>query len=108
MTFDDKRKKERIEIQETIFHDQSDQPFRWKDIKHVEFQDNDEIAIRYEEGFYSENNSWDGGFIAEIFRMRLETDEEFNDRMTELEKDKEFWKKKRYENYLELKAEFEK
>jgi hypothetical protein len=108
MTYESKRMKEKIKFQETIFHGNSDEPFKWKDIKHIEFQDDDELCIRYEEGFYSENNSWDGGFVAEVFRMQLESDEEFNNRMIELEKDKEFWKKKRYENYLKLKEEFEK
>ena len=69
--------------------------------------DTDIIDIHRDEGYYSENNSWDANSTLEVYRIRDKNPEE-------LEKDKEFWrelsaksKKKRYETYLELKKEFD-
>lgn len=79
----------------------------WKDIKHIEFQDDDLIHIGHDEGHYSENNSWDPYFYVVVERFREETDEEYHQRVEENEKFKEEMKKKRYETYLKLKEEFE-
>ena len=107
LSYEESRKREKVEVIETIFHEVKEQPFKWKDIKHLNLQDEDVLNIRYEEGFYSENNSWDGGFVAEVERPRLETDEEFNERMEKLEKDRAEMKERRRQNYLKLKEEFE-
>jgi hypothetical protein len=65
------------------------------------------IHIREDEGYYSENNSWDPFTELTIYQIRP---------MTEAEKaeEKEFFrqkgeesKKERYEQYLQLKKEFE-
>lgn len=39
-------------------------------------EDNDEILAYYDEPFESENNSYDGGAVLEIFRKRPYTEEE--------------------------------
>ncbi len=79
----------------------------WKDIKHIEFQDNDLIHIGYDEGHVSENNSWDSHHYVIVERFREETDEEMTKRVEEENWWKEHYKKQRYENYLKLKKEFE-
>lgn len=73
---------------------------RWKDLKHSEYQDDDLIHIGYDDNY-------DGGWFVSIERERLETDEEYNERMERHERFLEDSKKRRYENYLKLKEEFE-
>jgi hypothetical protein len=76
---------------------------RWKDLKHSEYQDDDLIYVGYEEDGYGNVGEW----IISIERERLETDEEYNERMERHERFLEDSKKRRYENYLKLKEEFE-
>jgi hypothetical protein len=45
--------------------------------------------------------------MAEVIRMVEETDEQFERRIKDIERDKEWAKKRRYESYLKLKEEFE-
>lgn len=73
-----------------------------KDIK-----DNDEIDILSEEGFYSENNSYDTYTKLIIIRERDETDEEYEIRISKENNYKKIKEKQRYETYLKLKKEFE-
>jgi hypothetical protein len=73
---------------------------RWKDLKHSEYQDDDLIHIGYDDNY-------DGGWFVSIERERLETDEEYNERMEYNKRLLEDSKKRRYENYLKLKKEFE-
>lgn len=97
-----------ILVEEEIFDETKNTPFMWKDLKHIQFQDDDVLYIRYEEGFYSENNSQEEKFVATVLRYRPETEEERKER---IEKDtivKERLKRQRYNRYLALKAEFEK
>ncbi len=70
-------------------------------------QDGDVVQSGYEEPFYSENESWDGHFYARVIRKRLESDEEYNTRIEEIETYKREAKKRRHETYLKLKQEFE-
>jgi hypothetical protein len=90
---------EKIKIRKTIFRDQKDKPFTWKDIKDIPFEDDDVIDISWVEPYYSENNSWDGHWSAEINRMVEETDEEHQKRIKDIEKDSKFMKERRYESY---------
>jgi hypothetical protein len=76
---------------------------RWKDLKHSEYQDDDLIYVGYEEDEYGNDCEW---FIS-IERERLETDEEYNERMKRNERFLGDSKKQRYERYLKLKEEFE-
>lgn len=106
---DNERSKKRLMIDENIIeiHNQEDVLIKWKDIKHIEFQDEDEFYMCREEGFYSENNSWDPYMYGRIIRQRPETDEEYEERMESLKFESEQRKKSRYESYLRLKEEFE-
>jgi hypothetical protein len=86
-------------VNREIFRKVKYTPFTWKDIKHIEFQDDDEIGIEEDD---------DGSFYACVFRKELETDKEFEERKQTIETMKEISKKQRYQQYLKLKEEFEK
>ena len=96
---------EKVKVKEIIHWSQKDNHYLWKDIKHVPFEDDDVIQVQYVEPYYSENESYDGHFICEISRMVEETDEQFEMRMKRRERIIEDGKKRRYENYLKLKAQ---
>lgn len=68
----------------------------------------DIIDIVREEAFYTENNSSDGSTHLVIIRVRDESDEEIQKRKDYFETLREMGRQKRYEDYLQLKAEFEK
>lgn len=97
----------KIKIRKYIKDIQIDNPITWKDIKDFQFEDDDIISIGYEEGYYSENNSWDGFYYCRVERMVEETDEEYEDRMERKRSSDSLLKKNRYEQYLKLKKEFE-
>ena len=99
---------EKIKVKKLIFWCQKDTEFTWKDLKHIEFEDDDMIEVQYVEPYYSENESHDGYYRCQVTRMVEETDEEFEARINMFKKMAEESKKKRYENYLKLKEEFEK
>lgn len=94
-------------IKEEIINLSFDKQPSWKDIKHIEFQDDDLIHIGHDEGYYSENNSWDPYFYVIVERFREETDEEYQERIKVNENTREMLKKNRYQQYLKLKEEFE-
>jgi len=95
-------------VTEIIFRKQNDEkPITFGEID-IEFQSDDQILAGYDEGSYSENESWDPHYFLEVHRDRLETDEEFERRVGQEEFIKKDSKKRRYENYLKLKKEFEK
>ena len=71
-------------------------------------QETDIIEIRREESYYSENESYDAYTQLVVSRCIEETDEEYSKRICKEEKLKEELRKRRYENYLKLKEEFEK
>ena len=85
----------------------SSNPFKWSDIKHIEFEDNDEICIGWDEAYYSENESHGGYYYVRVTRMVEETDEEYQKRLDKSKVEKERQRLVRYQRYLELKAEFE-
>ncbi len=94
-------------ITETIFRKQNNNhPIRFGEIK-IELEPDDVIFAGHDEGYYSENNSWDAHYYLEVHRNRLETDEEFEKRKVRDEEGKVEMRKRRYENYLKLKKEFE-
>ena len=97
----------RKKVEKQIFWKQKDQPFTWKDIKHLEFEDDDQITLCWVEPYYSENESWDGHFHAEVIRFVEETDEQYEKRVKRLEEDRKRLRENRYQNYLRLKKEFE-
>jgi hypothetical protein len=98
---------EKIRVKKEFFHKQKNSPIVWEDIKHIQFQDDDEIQIGYDEGHYSENNSWDPHYFAIVERWRDETDEEAKKRIEDKVRDQKWAKERRYQSYLKLKEEFE-
>lgn len=80
---------------------------RYKDLPIDVMKENDIVSISREDGYYSENNSWDSFTMVEIFRERPETDEETTKRQKEWGEYKKESRKKRYERYLILRDEFE-
>ena len=99
---------DKIKIEETIFHKvRYDRQFQWQDIKHIAFEDEDEIRIEYNEGWHDENNGMDAHFVCSITRMVEETDEEFAERQRQLKRDEDWARDRRYQSYLKLKKEFE-
>lgn len=72
-----------------------------------DIQESDIIDIHREEGYYSEDNSYDDYTELVIVREREETDEEYQKRISDNELYKEELRKRRYETYLKLKSEFE-
>lgn len=97
----------KILVEKEIFRKQSQKPFTWKQLKDIKFEDDDRLEIAHDEGYYSENNSWDPHYYAVVTRMVEETDEQFTKRQERIERDKKLAKERRRENYLKLKAEFE-
>jgi len=84
------------------------------DLKQIRFsdlpkdlQENDIIDIRREDGFHSENESYDAYTELVVIREREETGREYKKRIQQETKLNEELKKRRYENYLKLKSEFE-
>ena len=84
-------------VTKDIFWLRKETEIRWKDIKHIEFQDDDIIRC-----YDDENDS----FYANVLRQQLETDEEFEERKKTYETMKELSKERRYQQYLKLKEEF--
>lgn len=97
----------KIRVEREIFRKDSNKPFTWKQLKEIKFKDDDRLEIGYDEGYYSENNSWDPHYYAVVYRMEEETDIEFERRQTRIAIDEKLMKKRRYESYLKLKKEFE-
>lgn len=67
----------------------------------------DEIYIQRDEGYQSENNSWDPFTKIIISRARLETEEEQEIRLERSRLFNEKRKEDRYNTYLKFKEEFE-
>ncbi len=85
-------------VTKEIFWLHKETEIRWKDIKHIEFQDDDIIRC-----YDDENDS----FYANVLRKELETDEQFEVRKKQIEVMKELSKERRYQQYLKLKEEFD-
>jgi len=84
-------------VTKDIFWLRKETEIRWKDIKHIEFQDDDIIRCYDDE---------DDSFYANVLRKELETDEQFEVRKKQIEVMKELSKERRYQQYLKLKEEF--
>lgn len=97
----------KIKREKTVHMFQKETPIVWSDIKGLDLRDEDILHIGYDEGHYSENNSWDAHYFAIITRMVEETDEERDERVKTAKWHIEQLKQRRYENYLRLKKEFE-
>jgi len=80
-------------------------PFKFLDIKDI-IQDNDRIISGWEEAYHTENEGMNAHWYMQVYRERLETDEEFEKRKAD---DKDFKlrnKRSQYKNYLKLKEIF--
>jgi hypothetical protein len=97
----------KIKKWKTIFYHQMEEYPTWGDIKDIQFEDEDRIQISYEEPYYSENNSHNGGWIIDVAREIEETDVEYKRRIEKIKSDEEWQKKRNYETYLKLKKQFE-
>jgi hypothetical protein len=97
---------EKILKEKIIFSDAQINQIKWKDIKHIEFEDDDIIICCYVEPFITSNEECPEHYAIHITRMVEETDDEYEARMNALKKNKETAKKLRYNTYLKLKDEF--
>jgi len=99
--------KDKIIKTETVFNKiDYDKPITFGEID-IELQPDDVIIHNWEEAYYGSDSGMDAHWSMVIHRDRLETDEEFEKRQEDLKKMSGGLKKKRYEHYLKLKAEFE-
>jgi hypothetical protein len=85
-----------------FFHNMDEYP-TWKNIKDLQFEDDDRIQISYAEPYESSY----GGWVIEVEREIEETDEEYERRMHRIKTDEEWRKKQNYELYLKLKKQFD-
>ncbi len=95
----------KIKVEKQIFRGYNTRQLKWSDIKHLELEDDDLIHSGWveDEGF-----EYHGYWHNEIVRMVEETDEQFEKRIADNKRTAKLLKERRYENYLKLKAEFEK
>jgi hypothetical protein len=95
-------------ITKTVFNLQSRKPILWKQVKDFKFEDDDYVRMGYVEPWENgPDNSGGDHYEVEVLREVMETDEEFNKRIRDEERDKKWAKERRYESYLKLKKEFE-
>lgn len=82
------------------------EPFTWKDIKHLELQDDDEISGGYQESYNGTDCSNDAHYYINVTRKELETDQEHQIRLHNSERDAKWAKERRLESYKKLREEF--
>jgi len=90
-----------------VHHHNQDTPYTKEYLDKLNLEKDDVINISWEEEEYCSDGGIPAGWYITVQRSRLETDEEYAERV---ERDKfmnEDLKKRRYENYLRLKKEFE-
>ena len=107
----------RKEINDVIIYEckrtNFEKPYTWGEIKeflkekNLQFEDNDVLICGFEVGYDEGDSARDDMYSLKIVRKRLENDIEFELRVGMIKFYKEESKKKRYENYLKLKEEFE-
>ena len=101
---EDKNSPNKIKVEKQIYWRRNNSPINWKDIKHLQLEDDDVIRSEWVE---DDNFDYHGYWHTEITRMVEETDEEFEKRINRNKKSAEEMKQRRYESYLRLKKEFE-
>lgn len=104
-----KKEMERKKVEETIHtirYDWSDAPLKVCDIPKDLLPD-DKIYCHSDEGYISENESWNPFTEYIVVRFRDQTDEEYQKDVEWWEVKKEESRKARYAHYLQLKKEFE-
>lgn len=98
---------ERKMVTVEIHSDKRDEPYTKEYIDNLELENGDAISIQYEEPEYHSDWQSPAGWCITVQRTRLETDEEFAERIEEAKRLKEDLKGRRYKRYLESKKEFE-
>ncbi len=94
----------KIKRETQVYHHDKNLVMKWSDIKHLELEDDDIIQSGWvDDDSFAYNGYWHG----EITRMVEETDEQFEKRIANNERDAKWAKERRYQNYLNLKKEFE-
>jgi hypothetical protein len=101
---EDKNSPNKIKREKQIFHHGKNRQMQWKDIKHLELEDDDVIHSCWVD---DENFDYNGYWHGEITRMVEETDEQFEMRIESNKKSEIEMKNRRRESYLRLKKEFE-
>jgi len=101
---EDKKSPHKIKIETQLYWHQKNSRLTWKDIKHLQLEDDDVIEATWTDVHEAD---YGGYWHRQIFRYVEETDEQFAKRQKGLEQEKERMKKMRYETYLRLKKEFE-
>ena len=96
-------------IHEEIFTKRYDGEIAYFEVSElpVDILPTDKIKFYTEEGYYSENESYEGSSHLIVIRDRIETDKEFEKRQKFWLNKKEEGRKSRYETYLKLKKEFD-
>lgn len=85
-------------------------PFTFKEIKDLlngEVKEGYIIFQGYDEGYESSDSGMDSHYYLDISEKRLETDEEFQERLKKVEEQKRIGKIERRKLYEKLKKEFE-
>jgi NAD+ synthase len=96
------------EIVVSVYHHNQDKPFTKEDLDKLNLENGDRIQIHYEDEEFRSDGGSPAGWYIEVERTRLETDEEFADRIDMHKSYLEQSQKDRYQRYLVLKKEFEK
>jgi hypothetical protein len=98
------RSPNKIKVEKTLYYHQKNSKLTWKDIKHLQLEDDDVIHSNWVE---DDNFEYHGYWYAEVIRKVEETDKEYAKRMKDIARDAAWAKERRYESYLKLKKEFE-
>ena len=101
---EDKKSPKKIKVEKQIHRGKNDGPMLWKDIKHLQLEDDDVIHSAWVD---DDNFDYHGYWHTEITRMVEETDEQFEKRQADNERNNRWAKNQRYASYLKLKEEFE-
>lgn len=92
-----------MKIRKRVYNTTSKTPLKWEDVKKIDLQDNDEVFINVEDVDSNE----DIYFTTSVYRMVEESQEETEARRKRFEEFKKQQQEKRFQQYLELKKEFE-
>lgn len=101
---EDKKSPNKIKVEKQIYWHQKNAQLKWKDIKHLQLEDDDIICSGWEDDHEAE---YGGYWHGEITRMVEETDEQFQRRQNDIERQAKWSKEQRLKSYLKLKQEFE-
>lgn len=100
-------KMEKKSIKKEIILKTSTVPFKWKDVKDLPFEDNEEIDIEYIETWHYEDGSEGPLYQIISTKIVMETDEEFEKRKKAFDDYQIISKKQRFEQFLKLREEFD-